>query len=239
VNFKSAYPMIYEAVNQGVLDSIPATSRRVLDLGCGSGALGREIKRVIDCEIVGVTYSVEEAALAGPALDTVLVRDLNTFDPVEAGEFDCVICSHILEHLYAPEELLQRLHKSLKVDGSLIVALPNVLHWRQRLMFVRGRFRYTDGGIMDRTHFRFFDWATAHALLEDNGFEVITCHADGTFPLSRFLFRVGRWLDLASAKMLPGLLGVQFVMVCRRATATKRLNDSTRNRSMAELPSNC
>jgi 2-polyprenyl-3-methyl-5-hydroxy-6-metoxy-1,4-benzoquinol methylase len=207
--------MIYEAVNRPVLDAVPATVRRLLDLGCGSGALGRNLKQSINCEIVGVTYSEAEAVLARKALDQVLVRDLNTFEPKEAGEFDCVICSHVLEHLYAPEELLRRLRKSMSVNGTLIVALPNVLHWRQRVKFVRGHFRYTDGGIMDRTHFRFFDWITAQAILEDNGFEVVAAHADGTFPLSRFLFRVGRWLDSAAVRMLPGSFGVQFVFVCR------------------------
>jgi hypothetical protein len=42
-----------------------------------------------------------------------------------------------------------RLRAALVDGGTLIIALPNVLHWRQRLTFLRGTFRYTPGGIMD------------------------------------------------------------------------------------------
>jgi 2-polyprenyl-3-methyl-5-hydroxy-6-metoxy-1,4-benzoquinol methylase len=185
-------------------------------LGCGSGALGREIKEARgECRVVGVTYSEDEAALAARCLDEVLVRDLNTFVPAEAGEFDCIVCSHVLEHLYRPDEALRRLRRGLSPDGMLIVALPNVLYWRQRLNFFRGNFRYTDGGLMDRTHYRFFDWNTAQELLAESGYRVVEAAADGGFPLSRFLPRAGERLDRAALKKFPGLFGFQFVFVCR------------------------
>lgn len=210
--------VIYEALNRPVLDRIPAHTRRLLDLGCGSGALGRQIKQTTSCEIVGVTFSETEAAVAAECIDHVLVRDLNTFDPAEAGQFDCVVCSHVLEHLYAPEILLRRLHASLTPDGVLLVALPNVLHWRQRLVFLRGKFRYTDGGLMDHTHFRFFDWHSARHLLLDNGYTLREEQADGTFPLSRFLRAPGRWLDRLVTRQAPALFGTQFILLAQSAS---------------------
>lgn len=206
--------MIYEAFNQAVLARVPETTRRLLDLGCGSGALGRKIKETLECRVVGVTYSEAEAAQAAQCLDEVLVCDLNSFRPLAAGEFDCIICSHVLEHLYQPDEVLKRLRRGLSPDGVLIVALPNVLHWRQRLNFFRGSFRYTDGGLMDRTHYRFFDWTTAHELLTESGYRVVEAVADGSFPLSRFLSRAGEKLDRAALKKFPGLFGFQFVFMC-------------------------
>ena len=206
--------MIYEAVNGPVLARVPQTTKRVLDLGCGSGALGERLRKEISCQVIGVTCSESEAELARKRLNQVLVRDLNSFDPSEVGNFDCIICSHVLEHLFNPHELLKRLRRSLLPGGALIVALPNVLHWRQRLQFVRGRFEYTEGGLMDRTHYRFFDWHTARVLLADSGYRVIEEQACGSFPLSRFLFRFGDWMDRVMLKMFPGLLGFQFVFVC-------------------------
>lgn len=214
--------MIYEAVNAAVLARVPSDARRVLDIGCGSGALGRALKRRGRCDVVGVTYSEAEAAEARRSLDEVVVADLNTFRPPAGVQFDCVICSHVLEHLIDPVEVLRRLGDGLSAGSRLIVALPNALHWRQRLAFLRGRFRYTDGGLMDRTHLRFFDWSTARTLVEDAGYRVDEASADGTFPASRFMPLIGRRLDHYSTAVLPGLFGFQFVFVARPATGSRR-----------------
>jgi SAM-dependent methyltransferase len=209
--------LIYGAVNLAVAARVPATARRVLDLGCGDGALGAHLKRQRAREVVGVTFSREEAQAAAPRLDEVLVRDLNDFDADGLGEFDCVVCSHVLEHLTRPEELLRRLRGSLSAGGVLVVALPNALYWRQRLNFLRGRFEYTDGGLMDRTHYRFYDWKTARALLKDCGYALVTSEADGGFPLSRYVPVLGPALDHAALRLGPGMFGVQFIVVSRSA----------------------
>jgi len=65
--------LCYSAVNMAVLCRVPASAKRLLDLGCGTGALGRKLKEITDREVVGVTYSKEEAALAAKNLDRVIV----------------------------------------------------------------------------------------------------------------------------------------------------------------------
>lgn len=212
--------MIYGAVNLPVAARVPETARRVLDLGCGTGALGAHLKRRPGLEVVGVTFSEEEAREARTRLDEVVVCDLEELDPAGLGRFDCVVCSHVLEHLTRPEELLRRLRASLTADGLLVVALPNALYWRQRFEFLRGRFEYTDGGLMDRTHYRFYDWRTARALLTDCGYAEKASEADGGFPLSRFIPFFGRALDRAALRLGPGVFGVQFILVSRSATTT-------------------
>lgn len=211
--------MIYGAANTALLRHVPAAAGRVLDVGCGAGALGRELKRSRGCRVTGVTHSEEEARLAAEHLDEVLVRDLNEFDPEGLGQFDCVVCSHVLEHLYRPERLLRSLAPRLSPGGVLVVALPNVLHWRQRLEFFRGRFRYTRGGLMDETHYRFYDWATARGLLTASGYTLVESRACGGFPLSRHLSALGRGLDRAALRLSPGMFGFQFILVASPGTA--------------------
>jgi SAM-dependent methyltransferase len=209
--------MVYGALNVPVLERVPARARSILDVGCGDGALGRALKRGGGRVVVGLTHSAAEADVAARSLDKVVVCDLNAFDPAPLGTFDCVVCSHILEHLTAPERLLARLRDCVAADGMLIVALPNVLHWRQRLEFLRGRFAYTDGGTMDRTHVRFYDWNGAQALVRDAGLVVVDAAADGGFPLSRAVPWGREPLDRLALGVAPGLFGVQFVLVCRVA----------------------
>ena len=92
----------------------------------------------------------------------------------------------------------------LDLGGRLLVALPNPLFWQQRVRFLREEFRYTDGGLMDRTHFRFFDWTSARALVASAGFREVSAYADGGFPLARYLPGAGRLLSHAALRMAPG-----------------------------------
>src|SRR5437870_7347560 len=67
----------YEAINTPVLRRIPDAATRVLDVGCGSGALGRQLKLARNCHVTGVTNSATEAERATDWLDQVLLLDLN------------------------------------------------------------------------------------------------------------------------------------------------------------------
>jgi SAM-dependent methyltransferase len=199
-------------------------ARSVLDIGCGDGALGAVLKQRADCRVAGVTASEQEALLAQARLDSVVRADVETADLASLGKFDVVVCSHILEHVRDPQRVLRALRANLAQDGMLVVALPNPLVWRQRLAFLRGRFRYTEGGLMDATHLKFFDWVTARQLVEGAGYQVQHASAEGGFPGARFFPRifegVARRLDKAAVDAWPGLFGVQFVITCRVTVAT-------------------
>jgi len=93
--------------------------------------------------------------------------------------------------------------------------LPNVLHWRQRFKFLRGEFRYTAFGLLDRTHYRFYDWQCAQELLGSSGYEVLSAQADGNFPYSRFVPGMRRRIDRLALRTFPGFFGWQFVFRCR------------------------
>ncbi|MBC7788768.1 MAG: methyltransferase domain-containing protein, partial [Anaerolineae bacterium] len=203
-------------MNQTVLRLVPEESARILDVGCGGGELGVALKeRNPDVHVTGITWSAEEAKLAERRLDNVVVRNLDTDEIGPVGPVDCVICSHVLEHLRDPRSILLELGRILRADGSLVVALPNVLHWRQRLAFLKGEFRYTSGGLMDDTHVVFFDWETARAMVEESGFRILRAVPDGAFPGSRFFGKAGQIIDRIGLKSAPGLFGWQFVFLAR------------------------
>lgn len=205
-------------LNPIVLSQIPKKAKRILDLGCGAGMMGQKIKESQECSMVGVNISESEAKLASQWLDKVIVRDLNNFDASNLGKFDCIICSHILEHLYQPQQLLIQLHRNLSPDGILIVALPNILFWKQRLSFLAGDFKYIDGTLTDHGHIHFFDWNTSRQLIEEAGYEILSRCADGNFPLPfiRNLIPVfAQKIDRIALKLRPGVFGIQSIITAR------------------------
>lgn len=215
----------YDGLNISILRQFPIGVRRVLDLGCGTGALGAALKQRAALEVVGVTFSQDEAKEARKRLNKVVVADLEEFgDGLELGRFDAVVCSHVLEHLRQPQQLLRQLHNCLSPRGILFIALPNVLYWKQRLPFLFGRFRYTAGGLMDSTHYRFYDWQSATQLVESAGYEIIKRTADGSFPqpyLRKVIPSLSEWIDAAACHFFPGLFGHQFVILARRQTVSE------------------
>jgi SAM-dependent methyltransferase len=211
---------LYDGINEEVLSFVPSTAIRILDVGCGTGIMGERLCRNLDRSIVGITYSKEEADLASQRLSKVYCADLNVFDFDQLGTFDCVILSHILEHLYFPDTVLERIKAVLGKSSVVIVALPNVLLWKQRLKFLFGRWRYEDWGILDRTHFRFFDMRSSADLLEQAGYEILRGLPVGPFPLIREPLR--KWMgpiavkiDRFMTRLAPGLFAFQFVYLAR------------------------
>lgn len=215
--------MLYGGINEAVLRQVPASVTRLLDLGCGVGSMAKLLKARTGCQVMAITVSTEEARLAAESLDQVLVADLDQFDFASLGMFDCILCSHVLEHLREPGRVLSELRPHLAPNGVLVAALPNVLFWKQRGEFLRGRFRYAEGGLMDRTHCRFFDWHTARELITGAGYALETAQAAGGFPLSRLLGKAGCRLDALAVRAFPGLFGFQFLLVARVRSAASQV----------------
>lgn len=172
---RSARMYAYENPRAEVQALVPATARRILDLGCSSGALGAALKQRQDVEIVGVEYDPEYAEAARARLDEVHTGDLETFfdSGVELGRFDCIICADVLEHLREPWDVLAAAVEHLEPGGTVVVSLPNIRYWHTFWMLgVRKTFPRTDFGIFDRTHLRFFTVHDAQAMVESAGLRV-------------------------------------------------------------------
>jgi SAM-dependent methyltransferase len=207
------------AGNHPLLALLPGEPGRALDCGCGAGDNAR-ILRERGWRVTGITLSAEEQRLAAEHCDRVCIADLEQPLPdAIGGDYDAAILSHVLEHLVAPERLLDEVRRRLSARGTVLVALPNLLFYPIRLRLLLGRFAYAPDGILDETHLRFFTFASGGALLRENGFEVLAARADGGFPL----WKLRRWLpaawvariDRAACRLRPGLFGRQSLYLAR------------------------
>lgn len=125
-----------------VVDRIPlfraavGTGKRVVDLGCRSGALTRHFLE--GNEVVGV--DVDAAALAKAAelgVEPVLA-DVEEPLPFDDASFDAVVAGELLEHLRFPDELVREIRRILRPRGVLVGSVPNAYRLQSRLRFLRG-----------------------------------------------------------------------------------------------------
>ena len=163
-------------VNPAVLQMIAGTPRRVLDLGCASGALGAAIKeRHPGAHVVGVEAGRAAAERAASRLDRVVQGRLEALDLAAegftAGTFDTVIAADVLEHLVNPWQLLVSLRPFLVPGGQVIASIPNVRNlWLLSRALLEGRWEYTERGLLDVTHLRFFTLEEMRRLFEETGY---------------------------------------------------------------------
>lgn len=163
-------PTVSNTSHNQVMSLVPRGST-VLDVGCATGYLAEALV-ARGCVVSGIEYDAEAAEKARPHLDHLVVGDLVTMDLArEFGDrrYDVIVCADILEHLPDPVDALRRLVTLLRPGGSVVISIPNVAHGSLRLALLQGRWRYTETGLLDRTHIRFVTRTTLLELLAEAG----------------------------------------------------------------------
>ena len=145
----------------------------VLDVGCGAGQGARFLHQA-ENRLDGVTYTPEERECARPFYRVIHLIDLNDPGTMRAvdGTYDVILLGDILEHLVDPGRVLLELKKRLNEGGRFYISVPNIANVIPRLNLLVGRFEYTETGIMDHTHLRFFTRATILQMIREAGLSV-------------------------------------------------------------------
>jgi 2-polyprenyl-3-methyl-5-hydroxy-6-metoxy-1,4-benzoquinol methylase len=162
------------AHTQGILLTPPGSD--VLDVGTADGHPVVAGLRARGCRVWGVEIDEEAAAAAAPMCESMVVGNVEQLDLADTfgdQRFDVVLCLDVLEHLVEPLDTLRRLKDLLTPSGILVASIPNVTHAAVRLQLLGGAFTYTDTGLLDRTHVRFFDRTEVTALFDDAGLTVL------------------------------------------------------------------
>lgn len=163
---------MYANINQAVLRNITKDHNLILDVGCGTGLLGKEIKKLYPkAKVWGVDNSKETLNYATQRLDKVKFHNIELGTPSDFFDgtlFDVIIFADILEHVKNPNQVLKEYSLFLKNDGLLIISLPNIASWTIRLLLLLGKFNYTETGILDKTHLHFYTLKTGKELIQTN-----------------------------------------------------------------------
>lgn len=161
-------------------------SARVLDVGCSAGVLARDLAAA-GAVVDGIEYDPQAADEARVVCRRVLVGDLDSMDlgGLDPAGYDAIVCADILEHLRDPVAVLGRLREHLGAGGKLIVSVPNIANWSMRVLHLSGRWNYTERGIMDRTHLRFFNHRGIVETVEAAGYRVADVDVSVPLPILR------------------------------------------------------
>lgn len=150
-------------------------NKRVLDVGCATGYLARALREQ-GCTVSGVEFDAAAAEEAAPALERIVVGDLERLDlPAEfAGEqFDVVVFGDVLEHLRDPLPVLRSVRELLRPGGAVVISVPNIAHGDVRLALLQGKFTYRNLGLLDNTHVHFFTRESLRGFLQEAGFVAV------------------------------------------------------------------
>jgi methionine biosynthesis protein MetW len=132
-----------ERIDLKVITSFVAPGARVLDVGCGDGALLQLLEEVKQADGRGIELSqkgVNEAVARGlSVVQGDADHDLATYPD---NAFDFVILSQTLQATHNPRTVLEEL---LRIGRKVVVSFPNFGHWRIRGQFVlNGRMPITE-----------------------------------------------------------------------------------------------
>ena len=126
-----------DAAIQQVIASLVPEGARVLDLGCGDGALMQRLMRERGCTGYGI--EIDDAKVLCCVQRGVNVLQLNLHEGLaDFGDqsFDAVLQIDTLQHLRNAETMLC---ETARVGRVGIIAFPNFAHWPNRLAVLRGR----------------------------------------------------------------------------------------------------
>jgi len=196
---------------------VPGEAKVMLDVGCGGGAFAAGVREsrggaAADLTIWGIELDPEAARRAEQEIDHVHRGDARLIlQDLPPGHFDCVFLNDVLEHVADPETLLAGVRRVLAPAGSLIVSIPNVRYVFNVVdLAIKGRWDYTDEGILDRTHLRFYTRSSILGLLEQAGFRIV--QTTGINQTRSWKFRV---LNLLTAGRFADMGYLQFAVVAR------------------------
>lgn len=193
---------------------------RILDIGCAKGEL-KSLMQNATIKYLGVEpFMADFLSAKANGLDVIHCSAEEAISLIDS-KFDFIVFADVLEHLQNPTALLKEYRNLLNPGGEIVISIPNVAHWSNRLGLLFGKWNYTDRGILDRTHLRFFTKKSFQKELTSCEYEILRFMStpvplEVVFPkLNRILFEILDNLLYVPTRIYPKLFGFQLLFVIK------------------------
>ena len=200
----------YKMSRPNISELVPTNILTILDIGCGEGAFLKLVKARTGAETWGIEVVSEIAEKAKQKVDMVLTGKIEDLcGSIPDGYFDCITFNDVLEHLIEPTEILKAIMPKLSLNGIIIASIPNVRHFQNLYeLVIKKDWEYTEGGILDSTHLRFFTKKSMKRMFESAGYKVIKQIGINSPTSAKF-----KLLDLMTLGLLNETKYLQYVSI--------------------------
>lgn len=160
--------------------------RRVLDLGCGNGALCAVLAKA-GFDVQGAERDADGVALAAAANPGIRFHRQDIAEPPavalrEGGPFEAVVSTEVIEHLYSPHLLPQFAARLLEPGGLLVITTPYHGYLKNLALALAGKWDGHHTALWHGGHIKFWSRRTLTRLLEDAGYRVVAFQGVGRLP---------------------------------------------------------
>lgn len=176
-----------------MLAFFPKNAKKVLDVGCGQGTFAVQLKKKHQTETWGIEYMQQHGREAAKVLDKVFIGPCELFlDELPEKYFDAIYFNDVLEHLVDPYMVLEKMKSKLTDNGIIISSIPNIRYHGSLKMYLFDKdWKYTDNGVMDHTHMRFFTKKSIERMYLNLGYKILTHKGiNKTRSLKPYLFNL-------------------------------------------------
>jgi SAM-dependent methyltransferase len=145
---------------------------RVCDLGCGNGYLAGKLAAA-GFNVTGVDASqsgIEIARQVYSQPSFVFAEIDKAVELVGTEQFDLVVSSDVIEHLYRPAVLFEVAAELLRPEGQIVIGTPYHGYLKNLVLSISGRMDRHFGALDDGGHIKFFSVNTLSSLIQSNGF---------------------------------------------------------------------
>jgi 2-polyprenyl-3-methyl-5-hydroxy-6-metoxy-1,4-benzoquinol methylase len=184
---EASHDYLQPVVLSALRSVVPAGARaaRVFDAGCGNGALLRKLQ-LSGYEVSGCDASESGVAQARKLCgDEVRVERLSVYEDLSGtfgGQWDVVISTEVIEHLYAPRDFIQQAHRLLAPGGTLILSTPYHGYLKNLALAATGALDHHFTALWDGGHIKFWSYRTLKQLLAEFGFDRFSFFGAGRLP---------------------------------------------------------
>lgn len=175
------------------LEMMPENSSKILDVGCNNGFLSQYFKK-LGKNVIGIELNEELATEARKRIDEVIIQDIEETWKIESNTIDVVHMGFILEHVFDYHHVFDEAYRVLKLDGIIIISVPNIAYIRDRIELLFGK----NPSWLFFQHIRAWTKESLKQAMCQHGFHPILWR--GTFAIDLPLVsRVARFLPTLSS----------------------------------------
>ena len=157
---------------------------RVFDAGCGNGYVaGQLIKSGFDVSGCDASQKgIEEARKSNPTGNFEVSSVYDDLLSKFGGNWDVVISSEVVEHLYDPRCFVRQVNKLLVPGGTLIITTPYHGYFKNLVLALSGKMDKHFTALWDGGHIKFWSFSTLSRLLDEQGFSGFKFYGAGRVP---------------------------------------------------------